>query len=268
MGLSVVRLLLALVAAASLAAQGETILRVGGTGAGLATAQRLGESLARSNTDLRVNVLPSLGSSGGLRALARGDIDIAIAGAPLSPADEAAGLVARPFGRTALAFVTRSTAVDNLTTQDVIALLLGTRRRWDDGTPARLVLRPPNDTDTYLLAALSPDIAAALAKARLREGMLVAITDQEAADLIERLPGGIGTSTLALVTAERRPLRALALDGVRPDLAQVASGRYPLVKSLFWVTRGPPSGAAAAFLELAASPAGRKAIAEMGFAAP
>jgi phosphate transport system substrate-binding protein len=243
-------------------------LRIGGTGAGLATIGRLADALAASTPGFRSEVVPSLGSSGGLRALSLSRIDVALVSRPLSAAEKAAGLVAVPYGRTALVFASRMPRPEGLTLPDVVAILRGTRTTWPDGSTLRLVLRPAADSDSILLATLSPGVAAAQADAQRREGLLVGSTDQDAADLIEQVPGAVGISSLPVLLAERRPLHALALGGVAPDAASIASGRYPLVKTLFLVTRGEASGAAARLVEFAGSREGLRLLAEAGHAPP
>ena len=58
-------------------------LRIGGTGVGLAAAQALGEALQRADPAVTVEVLRSLGTPGGMRALAQGAVEVAIAARPL-----------------------------------------------------------------------------------------------------------------------------------------------------------------------------------------
>ena len=54
----------------------ETRLRIGGTGAALGVMSRLAAAFAEQEPGVAVEVLPSLGSSGGIRALGEGAIDI------------------------------------------------------------------------------------------------------------------------------------------------------------------------------------------------
>jgi len=84
----------------------EALLRIGGTGAAVAVMTRLGAAFAAYQPDLAVEVLPSLGSSGGIRALAGGAIDIAVSARALKPEEEAQGLQAVALLRTPFVFVT------------------------------------------------------------------------------------------------------------------------------------------------------------------
>jgi phosphate transport system substrate-binding protein len=132
----------------------------------------------------------------------------------------------------------------------------------------RLVLRPPSDADTAHLAAFSDDVKAALDLAMAREGMVTGMTDQEAVDAIERLPGGLGTASMALLLSEGRRATPLAIDGVEPTLANVASGRYPHAKTMTLVYGPDATPAARKFIAFVTSEPGRKLLAEMGHLPP
>jgi phosphate transport system substrate-binding protein len=94
------------------------------------------------------------------------------------------------------------------------------------------------------------------------------MTDQEAVDAIERLPGGLGTASMSLLLSEQRRAQALALDGVAPTLAHVESGRYPFVKTMQLVLRADAPPAVTRFVTFIGSPAGRRVLAETGHVPP
>lgn len=102
--------------------------------------------------------------------------------------------------------------------------------------------------------------------AEQRKGMLFAVTDQEAADNLEKIPGSLGPATLALVLSEKRSLKVLALDGVAPSAQSIADGSYPLYKQMFIVTGAAPSPAVRSFVDFVRSPAGRDILVQTGHA--
>ena len=74
---------------------GETI-RIGGTGSALAAMRILGAEFQKRDPEINVEVLVSLGTLGGIEALAEGAIDIGLAARGLKPEELAKGI---PGGR-------------------------------------------------------------------------------------------------------------------------------------------------------------------------
>ena len=72
------------------------------------------------------------------------------------------------------------------------------------------MLRPSTEFDTMLLKSLSPDIDRAVTDALGRQGMIVAITDQDSAAAIEKIPDALGTTTLGQIISEKRRLKVLS----------------------------------------------------------
>lgn len=265
------RVLFALLGLAGLAVPpagiAETV-RIGGTGAALGTMERLAGEYRKRQPDFAYEVIPNLGSGGGLKALARGAIQIAVMSRPLKPEEVNADFVAVEYGRSPFVVVTAKPGVKGITRAQLAELYGNPQARWPDGGPARPVLRPATDVDSDLLAGMSPEIKAALASAMAREGMVVAATDRESADAIEKLPGAFGTSTLALLLSEGRRLTPLAIDGIEPSARTLADGRYPYAKAMAMIVRRSPPAATAKFLSFVASPDGRRILAESGHLLP
>jgi len=90
------------------------------------------------------------------------------------------------------------------------------------------------------------------------------VTDQDTASSIEKVPGALGPSTLALMLSEERALKALTLDGVVPSAENIANGRYPLFKQLLIVTGPKTPPEAQAFVSFVRSGAGREILAQTG----
>lgn len=232
-------------------------LVVGGTGAALGGMQRLAELYQREHPDDVITVLPSIGSGGGIKAVLKGKIGLGISARPLKDKEKAAGAVATAYARTPFIFVTASApgrAGAGFSSAELIEIFAGERSSWPDGQPLRPVLRPLNDSDSSLLLRSFPELDGVLQAAHGRRGALVGFTDQDAMDLVERLPGTVGTATLAAVLSENRPLTPLALNGVAPDLAALAAGRYPMSKTLRLVTTAEPPALARRFVEFIRSP--------------
>jgi phosphate transport system substrate-binding protein len=243
-------------------------LRFGGTGSAIGTIKRLALAYQQLEPGFQLELVPNLGSSGGIKAVATGAVQLAAASRPLKAEEAAGGLRSVEYGRTAFVLATTKDGLQGLSRKEVADLYAGRQPRWPDGQPVRLVLRPTSDADAALLASFSPDIKASVEAAQAREGMVVGMTDQETVDAIERLPGGLGTASMALLLSEQRRARALAIDGVAPTLANVESGRYPYNKTMLLVLRADAPAALGRFVAFVASPAGRRVLVETGHVLP
>ncbi len=241
-------------------------IRAGGTGAASRTIALLAEAYQRRTPGAQIVVLPSIGSRGAKKGVISGDLDVGFSAEPPSPAEAEQGLVALEYARTALVFATAEGATQAMTSQALIEAYAGKLARWPDGRRLRLILRPVGDSDNGILRNISPRFREAVEAALKRDGMLIAATDQEAADATASVPGALGTTTLALIVAEKRPLTPLALDGVTPSMKTIASGAYPHTKTIYVITRHQESRpAVAGFARFLQTPEARAIVAGTGF---
>ena len=243
----------------------EQQLRISGTGTALGTLRLLAHAFEKGNPDLRVRVLPSVGSSGAISAVADGALDVAIAGRALRAPEKARGLVAIRYARTPFVLgVGPRAGVSGVTAEELARIYRGERTTWPSGERVRLILRPQTDVDDEILRAISPELASAVEAAHRREGLLVAVTNQECNEALARTPGSIGPTSLTQILTEEASIVPLAWNGVAPTVANIASGAYPLVKTLAAVVRAPPSPSVRRFLDFLGSPEARGILERTG----
>ncbi|GAB4234393.1 MAG: hypothetical protein OHK0028_10570 [Deltaproteobacteria bacterium] len=239
-------------------------VRISGTGGATGTMKILAGAFQRAHPGIRVEIQPGMGSSGSIRAVRAGKLEIGLSGRRLSAGEKAQGLLEVKYARTPFVFaVHRSVRISGLTTAGLAEIYAG-RRDWEDGRRLRLVLRPAEDSDIPVLKGISPAMSAAVDIAMRRRGMIVATTDHDAADAIESVPGAFGGTTLALVLSEKRPIRVLALDGVTPGIRTMADRSYRITKTFSMVTGRNPSAAARRFIDFVFSPAGAAVLSKCG----
>jgi phosphate transport system substrate-binding protein len=232
-------------------------LTLGGTGAATELLRRLGSEFA-SRSGVEVKVIPSLGSSGAIRAAADGALDIAVSGRPLKPEESAKGLKVAFTLRTPFVFATSRHSPPEMSVAEIVTAFSSEKATWPDGTALRVILRPTSEGDVRLMGDLFPGLAIALEQARHRLYVPVAATDQDNADLAERTPGSlIGTSYLQVIL-EKRNLRFIAVDGVEPTLANFERGIYPYAKTLSFIAQERSNPAVERFLDFVRSPEGER----------
>ena len=248
---------------ASLPAAADTI-RTGGTGSALGTIKILANAFEVSHPDTKIIAVPAMGSSGGIKAVAADALDIGLSGRPLKPNERALSLTEQEIARTPLVLASMRTHV-GFTLNELARIFDGTLRTWPDGSPLRPILRPQSDSETALLRAISPEMDHSLTVAHARQGVHIAITDQDSADAIEHIPGALGTSTLALVLSERRKIKVLPLNGVTPNVTALARGDYPYFKPLYLIARQNPPEPVRAFIVFVRSAQGSKILRDNGY---
>lgn len=246
-------------------ASAETVVNLGGSGFGLGVMKLLAESYTKSHPDVRIVIAPSLGSSGGIKALLNGFMDIAVSARPLKDAEQINGAKGELFAKTPLVFIVNSKVKkQEVTTAELQELYGDKKQTWPDGSRVRVVLRPEEDIDTKIVRGISPAMDQAVNFAMAREGKILAVTDQEATDAVTKVAGSLGEGALTQILAEKVNVTVLSFNGVKPSIAALSDGTYPLAKALYLVTAAKTGPAAHRFIEFIRSPAGRKILAEYG----
>lgn len=234
------RLLVILMLLVALPAEAYEKMRCGGTGSGLELVRQLVNLYAKQHQRLDVQVVPSLGSTGGIKALQAGALDLAISARPVKPEEQ--GVESIHLCRTPVAFAVHPASTASVIhSNDLVQFYGNVAQTWPNGGRVRLLLRPDADIDTKLLRSISPAVDHALSQARLRPGMIMAVTDHDNLKLLQTTPGAFGMATLAMVTAERAKVRLLAFNGVEPTLQNLMVGRYPLVRDYYLIAKTPAS---------------------------
>jgi phosphate transport system substrate-binding protein len=248
---------------AGTAALAADTLRIGGSGSAIGAIKSLGVAFS-SDHGINGNVIPSLGSTGGIRAVADGLLDIGVSARPLRPEEAARGLMLLKIARSPFCLVTSHRNHSGLKSVDIPEIYRSKNSHWTDGTPIRIILRPKSDSDTMLLIASFPGIAEALDQARARSEVPVAANDQDNADMAERISGSFTAIALTQMITEKRNLRLIAIDGAEPTLANMENGSYPYAWTMYFVLPATKSPKVEKFLAFVRSPQGQKILRETG----
>jgi phosphate transport system substrate-binding protein len=242
----------------------ETIT-INGSGSTLDMMKPLIAAYQKTDKNVRIIMEKPLGSSGGIKALLAGVLDVAISSRPLKPEELSKGAQLQQYGMTPLVIITgNKVRAKNLSTQELEDIYSGKTTTWQDGENIRVILRPQEDIDSKILGAHSPGMAAAMNSARFRSGMIVAVTDPEAYAAVIKTPGGVGATGMTSIIVEKLPVASVSLNGVAASPQALASGAYPLAKEISIVTtlKTPPS--AQKLISFMNSPQGRAIAAKNG----
>jgi len=247
-------------------------LIITGTGSSIGSMQRMGEVFQKKHPNVTVNLPPSIGSTGAIKAVKAGRIDIGLSYRPLKPDERSMEIIEEPYGRTAFVFgVQESNPTNGLMLTEIEDIYARKRKTWPDGTPIRLILRPIGDGFTDYLENINPRFKSASEHAHSVPGVFIGTTDQEAADQIEKMPGSFGTTSASLIASEKRKIKALSVDGTAPTRSNISissttsAGRYPYATTLSLVYRKDKYiGAVKDFIVFVFSKEGRGLLSENG----
>lgn len=245
-------------------AQSQSTVRVGGTGMALAAMRQVGENLTSIDRSVTIEVLPSLGTPGGLRALDDRAIDVAVIGRPLTDNERVGGFSQVMCLATPLLFATSHPSPPGIARADVPGFYSRPNPTWPDGTPLKILLRSRAGSENGYLVAAIPGMADALENAYKTPGVPVATTDQENAELALRIDGSFAIMTLLQIRGERLRLQMMPLDGVAPTLDNVSARTYPLVVRVCVVVPASPTSGAAKFVEYLSSGPGLALMRSLG----
>jgi phosphate transport system substrate-binding protein len=247
-----------------------TEIRVGGTGVGTLVLDRLAASYRTISPQVVVKTIhPPLGSSGGLRALSAGVLDVAVIS--LSPGQQLAPLHAAsdevtPWVATPMVFTGKDlSGGSKFTLHQVSDIYAGKTTRWPQGGLIRLVTRPKEETDTKILKEASKEMEQATEQAMVRLGMSIAENDLINQQMLERTPGSFGTIALGQIRLSGSSLKPASLNGIEPSLANLRAGAYPLSKPLYIVVPHAAGAEVRAFVQYLKTAATLHMLEQQGF---
>jgi phosphate transport system substrate-binding protein len=207
-------------------------LEVPGTGAAETVLKALASEFNRLNPEHRVIVPPSVGSSGGIKAVINNEALLARVARPLKPQEAEAGISYLEFAKDAVVFAVGSrVTVDDLTVTQLTDIFSGKVTRWNqvggDSAPIRLLVRESTETSFQIIKQhLTPFKTLSLSpRAKL------ANRDYETIELLDKYSTAIGWTTQSTLASAKTTLTGLGINGVKPTLHNVQSGDYALTAS-------------------------------------
>lgn len=239
-------------------------VRVGGSGMAFAAVELLAEKHAAVGGSVGVKVLPSLGTPGGIKALVEREIDVAIVTSRLTPELEAKGFHEGVCFMTPLVFATSHPQPQNLSMAQLSQIYSDPRPVWPDGMPIKVILRSRVGSTYPYLTRIVPGLKEAFDIAYKRPGIPVGATDQENVEIAQRAAGSLAIATLMQIRGEQLKLATVAIDGIVPNVRNIATGAYPFSMRVCLITVVEPSVEIARLIAYARSADGRALIENLG----
>ena len=238
-----------------------------------------GAPVAADQRGMAITVDTQGGSSGGISGVGDGSIDVGMSSKPVSDEDRRrypkVRFVETHVGQDAVALVVSADVWNGglkaVSKEQVKALYESKVTSWKAlGGPDRRVVffnkEPGRGTWEVFVHWLYGSAKAAPEVSFSEVG-----GNEETRNKVSSTRGAISqlSSSWADGSSGVHALSLRSADGtlVRPDAASISSGAYPMSRPLSFVTNGPPSGAAKAFVDFVLSPRGQEIVRRHGYLA-
>jgi phosphate transport system substrate-binding protein len=222
----------------------------------------LARSFRQERPDVRLDIPEAIGSHGALRALAEGEVTVALLAGPVDAVKAGRDVRVVPFARTALVVAVHPSVPEtDITSPDLVRIYRGTKTRWRDGHEIVVLTRDHGDHTIVVFSRNVAGFREAYEAGRGSRRWQVLATDRQMHVALSHTAHGLGFSDAGSLFTEHVAVKPLALDGVTPTEENVAKGRYHLVETLafaFYPRKLPAT--ARAFVDFALSRAGQDVI--------
>jgi len=211
----------------------------------------------------KIEIPESIGSGGGVRAAAAGEIDLGRVARQLTESEEKLGLNYKPFAKCPVVFVVHPsvTNLDNLTSEEIVGIYSGKITDWSQlGSETGKIYavgREPGDSCLIVLNKLLvgfKNITNPTAK--------IIYNTPEAVKTIMKHRRTIGYLPMSMAVGT--DLRILKVNGVYPSAENVTNGTYQFVVPFALVYREDISGFAKRFVDFLDSDEGKRIIRAYG----
>jgi phosphate transport system substrate-binding protein len=241
-------------------------LRGQGSETMLKLVMALAENYMRENRNVAVYVRGG-GTANGVKALARGEVEICAASRTLRPAEikilaDACDCVGMSFlvAKDAVAlYVNPDNTVENVSIDEARRLFAGEIANWRElggpDLPVVVVVRPPNSgTHAYVKERV-------LSGADYAPEAIVESTQENVIDRVADVTGAVGFGG----AVENDDVRMLAVEGAKPSDANIREDVYPIVRYLYFYTVNQPRGAVKDFIDWTLGADGQQTAKRAGY---
>jgi len=237
-------------------------IKIDGSSGVAPLAAALAKAYQQKQPGVAIEIGKGMGTKARIEALAAGSIDIAMASHGLK-VDELtrSGMAVSEIARSPVVFgVNAGVGVEALSEQQICAIYAGTHKNWKEVGGPDLAIAPRTRPESEVDAEVARDGVKCLKSLKMTEATKVMPRGGDMARELAAAPGSIGMTTSTVVGQSSGKIRAVALNGVKPDEANVLAGRYKLTREAFLVTKGAGSPAVAGFLSFVRGPEGAAVI--------
>lgn len=238
-----------------------------GAGSNLPITRLLATEFMKSHPGVSIEVPDSIGSAGGIKAVSEGAVTVGLAAREANSGEKKSGLTFLPYARTIIVMGAHpSVKDDNISFDDLNRIYRGEKNRWTDGKNIIVLTRDDKESSIEVMYRVIPGFNEVHADSLKARRWSTAFTDQDMNRMIVSTPFALGITDSGAVRTEQLKIKILRVNGIEPLAANVINGKYPLVKTLYFVFRKDNLNEnAKAFMEFTRSDRGQKILKRNGY---
>jgi phosphate transport system substrate-binding protein len=236
---------------------------VSGTGDSQKLLKKMAHALSQKHRNSIIQIPDSIGSTGGIREVAAGRIELARSARPLHANEIKKGLSSKIFAYSPIVFAVNPSVsgIDNLDTSEILDIYSGKIVNWlEVGSVDHRIYAITRESGDSSLKILQQNLEGF--KDISTESSKTIYSTPDTAAAIKKHPFTIGYVPLSEIMDS--DLRVLKIDGVFPTVENVRNGSYKLLTQLSIVYKTEPSGLARSFLDFLFSEEGKEIILNFG----
>jgi len=198
------------------------------------------------------------GSTAGVEAAMTHAANIGMSSRSLLPKEK--NLHSLIIARDAIAIIVNPmNPIDDLSMDQVRSVFSGKVKNWSElGGLSRPIVLVNREEGSGTRESFQKFV---MEKEEISLDSLVQNTNGAIRQVVSNDSNAIGYLSLGLVNDQ---VKTLKISGIKPDLTNIESGRYALVRPFLFVLDGEPTGEVKAFLEFVLSPTAQKLLAKEG----
>jgi len=240
------------------------VLSIAGTGDSQSLLKRLAAEFHQTvpGRDIIVSIPDSVGSSGGIKALAAGKVSLARTARPLKDGGKKQGLRQFRFALSPVVIAVHPSVkgINNISSRQVSEIYSGQIRNWKqlggEKHPIYAIDREAGDSSRSILEKHLDGFPKGKTSAK------IFYTTPEAEAAIAEHKFTIGF--LPLSVAKSHGLKVLSVDGIKPTEGNVIKDDYKYVTPFYIVSRAKPSAAEKTFIDFLYTEQAKKVIRASG----
>ncbi|HLF28772.1 MAG TPA: substrate-binding domain-containing protein [Anaerolineae bacterium] len=193
----------------------QTTLTISGSGGATEIVKFLAKAYSQQHADLAFNFLSGAGTSGGVKGVLEGQLDLGTMSRPPKDSELAAGIAFLELGHDRVAVATSAdVSITGLTGQQVKDIFLGKIRNWSAvGGPNAAINLFVRDEEDSLTQVLRAEL---FADAEFASGAVVLTSEGDMRDALLKATNAIGYIAHSNIRINQLSIRVVILDNLDP----------------------------------------------------